>query len=36
MRNPALRSQADSSNFFFHTEFPPELAERMEGSGIYA
>jgi len=36
MRNPALRSQADSQNFFFHTEFPPELAERMEGSGLYA
>ena len=36
MRNPALRSQADSENFFFHTEFPPALAERMEGSGIYA
>ncbi len=36
MRNPALRPQADSENFFFHTEFPPALAERMEGSGIYA
>ena len=36
MRNPALRSQADSENFFFHTEFPPALAERMEGSGLYA
>jgi len=36
MRNPALRSQPDSQNFFFHTQFPPELAERMEGSGLYA
>ena len=36
MRNPALRSQAGSENFFFHTQFPPALAEKQFGTGMYA
>ncbi len=36
MRNPALRSQAGSENFFFHTQLPPALAEKQYGTGIYA
>lgn len=34
--NPALRSQAGSSNFFFHTQFPPGMAASIVGSGLYA
>ncbi len=35
--NPALRSQAGSSNFFFHTQFPPGMAASIvNGSGLYA
>lgn len=29
LSNPALRPQPYSENFFFHTQFPPALAERM-------
>ncbi len=31
LTNPALMPQPVSENFFFHTQFPPALASRMEG-----
>lgn len=31
LTNPALVPQPMSENFFFHTQFPPALAQRMEG-----
>lgn len=31
LSNPALMPQPVSENFFFHTQFPPALASRMEG-----
>jgi len=31
LSNPALVPQPMSENFFFHTQFPPALASRMEG-----
>lgn len=35
-RNPALRQQASAANWFFHTQFPPALADDITGGGLYA
>lgn len=33
---PALQSQANSANFMFHTQLPPQYASRITGNGLYA
>ena len=35
-RNPALKSQAQSANWHFHTQLPPALSAHITGSGLYA